>query len=109
MTIAKAYAIMNYLTFREVFMNKGEFIKAIAAKAEITDKDAAKAFEAVTAVITETLKSGDKIQLAGFGTFEIKEKPEREGINPATNEKITIKASKAPSLKFGKAYKDLFN
>lgn len=90
-------------------MNKGEFIKAIAAKAEITDKDAAKAFEAVTTVITETLKSGDKIQLAGFGTFEIKEKPEREGINPATNEKITIKASKAPSLKFGKAYKDLFN
>ena len=90
-------------------MNKGEFIKAIAAKAEITDKDAAKAFEAVTAVITETLKSGDKIQLAGFGTFEIKEKPEREGINPPTNEKIPIKASKAPSLKFGKAYKDLFN
>ena len=90
-------------------MNKGEFIKAIAAKAEITDKDAAKAFEAVTAVITETLKSGDKIQLAGFGTFEIKEKPEREGINPLTKEKIKIAASKTPVVKFGKAFKDKFN
>ena len=90
-------------------MNKGEFIKAIAEKAEVTDKEAAVVFDAVTAVITETLKGGDKIQLAGFGTFELKDKPEREGINPATGEKVTIKASKAPALKFGKTYKDLFN
>ena len=90
-------------------MNKGEFIKAIAAKAEVTDKDAAKAFDALTEVVKETLLGGDKIQLAGFGTFELKEKPERDGINPLTGEKVTIKASKAPSLRFGKAYKDMFN
>ena len=90
-------------------MNKGEFIKAIAAKAEVSDKEAAKVYEALTEVLTETLKSGDKVQLVGLGTFELKEKPEREGINPATGEKVTIKASKAPSLKFGKSYKDLFN
>ena len=75
-------------------MNKGEFIKAIDALAE---------------VVKETLLGGDKIQLAGFGTFELKEKPERDGINPLTGEKVTIKASKAPSLRFGKAYKDMFN
>ena len=90
-------------------MNKGEFIKAIAAKAEVTDKDAAKAFDALAEVVEETLLGGDKIQLAGFGTFELKEKPERDGINPLTGEKVTIKASKAPSLRFGKAYKDMFN
>ena len=90
-------------------MNKGEFIKAIAAKAEVTGKDAAKAFDALAEVVKETLLGGDKIQLAGFGTFELKEKPERDGINPLTGEKVTIKASKAPSLRFGKAYKDMFN
>ena len=90
-------------------MNKGEFIKPIAEKAGITDKDAGKAFDAMTAVVADALKEGDKIQLAGFGTFELKTKPERDGINPLTGEKDKIKASKAPSLKFGKAYKDLFN
>ncbi len=90
-------------------MNKGEFIKAIAAKAEVTDKDAAKTFDAIAEVVKETLLGGDKIQLAGFGTFELKEKPEREGVNPFNGEKVTIKASKAPSLRFGKSYKDMFN
>ncbi len=90
-------------------MNKGEFIKAIAAKAGVTDKDAAKTFDALAEVVKETLLGGDKIQLAGFGTFELKEKPEREGINPLTGAKVTIKASKAPSLRFGKSYKDMFN
>lgn len=90
-------------------MNKGEFIKAIAGKAGATEKETAKVYDAMTEVIAEALKAGDKIQLVGFGTFELKDKPEREGINPATGEKVTIKASKAPSLKFGQSYKDLFN
>lgn len=90
-------------------MNKGEFVKAVAKKAEVTEKEAAKVFEALTEVVTETLKAGDKIQLAGFGTFELKDKPAREAINPATGAKVQVAASKAPALKFGKAYKDSFN
>ena len=90
-------------------MNKGEFIKAVADKADMTVKEATVAYDAFVATITEALKEGDKIQLVGFGSFELKEKGEREGINPQTKEKVTIPASKAPVLKFGKAYKDLFN
>ena len=90
-------------------MNKGEFIKAVAEKADLTVKEATVAYDAVVATITDALKAGEKVQLVGFGSFELKEKPAREGINPQTKEKVTIKASKAPVLKFGKAYKDLFN
>lgn len=89
-------------------MNKNELIRAIANKAGITLKDASAALDSVIGAITDGLKAGEKIQISGFGTFEIKEKDERDGINPKTGEKIKIAASKSPVFKFGKAYKDLF-
>lgn len=89
-------------------MNKNELVRAIANDAGITLKDAGVALDSVVAAITEGLKKGEKIQISGFGTFEIKEKPAREGINPKTGAKIKIAASKVPSFKFGKAYKDSF-
>lgn len=90
-------------------MNKGEFIKAVAERADLSVKEATVAFDAVVATITDALKNGEKISLVGFGSFELKSKAAREGINPQTKEKVSIPASKAPVLKFGKAYKDLFN
>ncbi len=90
-------------------MNKGEFVKAVAEKADLSIKQAGDAYEAMTSIIADTLKSGDKVQLAGFGTFELRSRSAREGINPATGEKLTIAACKAPALKFGKAYRDIFN
>ena len=90
-------------------MNKGEFIKAFAAKADISQKDAAVCYDAFVGTITEALKKGEKVQLTGFANFEVKSKPAREGINPRTNEKIKIPASKAPAAKFSKAYKDALN
>lgn len=90
-------------------MNKGEFIKAMAEKAQLTVKEANVAYDAFVGALTDALKNGEKVQLVGFGTFEVREKAAREGINPQTKEKVTISASKAPALKFGKAYKDLFN
>ncbi len=90
-------------------MNKAEFIKAIAQKAGISLSDATAAVDAYTAVVTETLKAGDKVAIANFGSYEIKEKPERQGFNPITKQPITIAASKVPTLKFGKAFKDMFN
>ncbi len=90
-------------------MNKGEFIKAMADRASLTVKEAGVAYDAFVGAVTDALKQGDKVQLVGFGTFEVREKAAREGINPQTKEKVKIAASKAPVLKFGKAYKDLFN
>lgn len=90
-------------------MNKGELIKAIAEKAGFTQKDAATAYEAFLSSVTDALKAGDKVQLVGFGTFEVKEIPAKTGINPQTKEKVEIAACKKPVLKFGKAYKDIFN
>lgn len=90
-------------------MNKGEFIKAMADNAQLTIKEANVAYDAFVGALTDALKNGEKVQLVGFGTFEVREKAAREGINPQTKEKVTIAASKAPALKFGKAYKDLFN
>lgn len=90
-------------------MNKGELIKAVAAKAGFTNKDAALAYEALVEVITETLQKGEKVQLVGLGTIEVKEVPAKTGINPQTKEKVEIAACKKPVMKFGKAYKDLFN
>ena len=89
-------------------MNKNELVRAIANNAGITLKDAGVALDSVVASITEGLKNGEKIQISGFGTFEIKDKPAREGVNPKTGEKIKIAASKIPVFKFGKAYKDSF-
>lgn len=90
-------------------MNKNELVRAIANKARITLKDASVALDGVLDAITDGLNAGEKIQISGFGTFEIKEKPAREGINPKTQEKISIPATKIPTFKFGKAYKDSFN
>lgn len=87
-------------------MNKVELIAAVAAKAGLTKKDADKAVAAFTDAIVEALVKGEKVQLVGFGTFEVRERAAREGVNPATKEKITIAASKQPAFKAGKAFKD---
>ena len=90
-------------------MNKTELIAAIAEKTELSKKDAEKAVKAFTDVVSEELKKGEKIQLVGFGTFEVIERAAREGRNPLTGEKMQIKASNAPKFKAGKALKDAVN
>ena len=90
-------------------MNKTEFIAAVAEKAEISKKDSEKALKAFVDVVTEQLKAGDKVQLVGFGTFEVSERAAREGRNPQTGETMEIKASKTPKFKAGKALKDMMN
>lgn len=90
-------------------MNKNEFIRKYADKQGVTIKDAEQSFNALIETLTDCLKSGEYVHISGFATFEIKEKAEREGVNPKTNEKITIKACKAPAVKFSKAFKDSFN
>lgn len=90
-------------------MNKTELVTAIADKAELSKKDSEKALKAFIDVITEELVKGEKIQLVGFGTFEVSERPARTGRNPRTKQTIEIPASKAPKFKAGKALKDLIN
>ncbi len=90
-------------------MNKAELVTAMAERAEISKKDAEAALKAFTDVIAEELKKGEKIQLVGFGTFEVSERAERVGRNPQTREEMTIPASKAPKFKAGKALKDMIN
>ena len=90
-------------------MNKTEFIKALASKANLSLKDAQASVDVFIEVIAYALKEGDKVAIAGLGTFELKEKAERKGINPLTKEDITIPASKSPSLKVGRLFKDRFN
>ena len=80
-------------------MNKAELISAVAEKSELTKKDAEKAVNALVSVITEALAANEKVQLVGFGTFEVRERAARKGRNPQTKEEITIPASKAPDLK----------
>ena len=90
-------------------MNKTELIAAIAEKTELSKKDAEKALKAFTEVVEEELKKGEKIQLVGFGTFEVSERAAREGRNPQTGETMQIAASKSPKFKAGKALKDAIN
>ena len=90
-------------------MNKTELIAAVAEKAEISKKDAEKAVKAFTDVVSEELVNGGKIQLVGFGTFEVSERPAREGRNPRTGETMTSAATKTPKFKVGKALKDMVN
>lgn len=90
-------------------MNKTEFIAAVAEKAEISKKDSEKALKAFVDVVTEQLKAGDKVQLVGFGTFEVSERAAREGRNPQTGKTMTIASCKAPKFKAGKALKDAIN
>lgn len=87
-------------------MNKTELIAAIAEKANLSKKDADAAVSAFVSTVIDTLKVDDKIQLVGFGTFEVRNRPERTGRNPQTKETITIPASKVPAFKAGKAFKD---
>ena len=90
-------------------MNKTELVAAVAQKAELSKKDAEKAVAAVTAAITDALCAGDKVQLVGFGTFEVSERAAREGRNPKSGEVMNIPASKTPKFKAGKALKDMVN
>ncbi len=90
-------------------MNRMELVAAIAEKSELSKKDAEKALKAFTDVVAEELKKGEKIQLVGFGTFEVSERAAREGRNPQTGETMTIAASKSPKFKAGKALKDALN
>ena len=87
-------------------MNKTELVAAIAEKTELSKKDAEKALKAFTDVVAEELKKGEKVQLVGFGTFEVAEREAREGRNPRTGETMTIAASKSPKFKAGKVLKD---
>ena len=90
-------------------MKRMELVAEIAEQTELSKKDAEKALKAFTDVVTEELKKGGKIQLVGFGTFEVSERAAREGRNPQTGKSMTIAASKAPRFKAGKALKDALN
>ena len=90
-------------------MNKAELIAAIAAKTGDTKKGAEASLDAFVDVITESLTKGEKVQLVGFGSFEVRKRAARKGRNPQTKEEIKIPASKAPVFKAGKALKDLVN
>ena len=90
-------------------MNKTELIAAVAENAEISKKDAEKAVKAVFDVITEAMKNDDKVQVVGFGTFEVSQRSAREGRNPQTGETMQISACRAPKFKAGKALKDALN
>lgn len=87
-------------------MTKAELISAVAEKSELTKKDSDKAVTAVIDAITEALVKGDKVSLVGFGTFEVKDRAARKGINPRTKEPMPIPASKLPAFKAGKALKE---
>lgn len=87
-------------------MNKTELIKVVADKAELTQKDAATATQAVLDAITNTLANEEKVQIFGFGTFEVRERSARTGRNPQTGEEMQIAASKAPAFKAGKELKE---
>ena len=90
-------------------MNKAELIAAIAAKTGETKKSAEETLNAFVSVVTDQLTKGDKVQLVGFGSFEVRKRAARKGRNPQTKEEIKIPASKAPVFKAGKALKDLVN
>ena len=90
-------------------MNKVDLVSAVAKQAELSKKDAGLAVEAVFDAISEALEKGDKVQLIGFGTFDVSERAAREGRNPRTGESMKIAASKAPRFKAGKALKERVN
>ena len=90
-------------------MNKTDLIAAVAAKSELSKKDAEKAVNAFVATVEEALKANEKVSIVGFGAFEAKQRAARKGHNPSTGKEINIPASKAPSFKPGKAFKDALN
>ena len=90
-------------------MNKTELVAAMTEKAELSKKDAESALKAFVDVVTDELKKGEKVQLVGFGSFEVAERAAREGINPLTKQPMSIPASKAPKFKAGRGLKDAVN
>ena len=90
-------------------MNKGEFIKAVAENANCTQKDAGIVFDAVLDTIVKVLKKGEKIQIPGFGSFELVKKAATTKLNPLTKKKVKVAACLVPKLKFGKSFKAVFN
>ena len=90
-------------------MNKTELVAAVAEQGEVSKKDAEKVLKAFVDVVTEELKKGEKVQLVGFGTFEVSERAAREGRNPQTGMTMKIDSCKAPKFKAGKALKDAVN
>ena len=90
-------------------MNKTELISAMSEKSELTKVDTEKTLKAFIDTVTEELKNGGKVQLIGFGSFEVAERAERQGRNPKTGEAITIPASKSPKFKAGRSLKDIVN
>ena len=109
MPAEKENFINNIHFFKREIMNKTDLIDKIAAGAGLTKADAKKALDATTAAIKDALAAGDKIQLVGFGTFSVNEKPAREGINPATKQKIKIAAKKVAKFKAGAELADAVN
>jgi DNA-binding protein HU-beta len=92
-----------------MYMNKTELVESVVEKTGLRKKDCDKLVAAFTDAIAETLAKGDKVQIAGFGTFEVRERPAREGRNPQTGEALKIAASKAPAFKAGKPFKEMLN
>lgn len=90
-------------------MNKTELVAAMAEQAELSKKDAEKALKAFVDVVTDELKKGEKVQLVGFGSFEVTKRAAREGINPLTGKRMSIAAANVPKFKAGKALKDVVN
>lgn len=90
-------------------MNKTELVAAMAEKSELSKKDTESALKAFVEVVTDELAKGEKVQLVGFGTFEVSERAAREGINPLTKKPMSIPASKAPKFKAGRGLKDAVN
>jgi DNA-binding protein HU-beta len=90
-------------------MNKAELVQAVADATDMNKAEAGRALDAVVEAITNALKRNDTVSLVGFGTFGVKERPERQGRNPQTGDSITIKAAKMPAFKPGKALKDAVN
>ncbi|MDD3402322.1 MAG: HU family DNA-binding protein [Hespellia sp.] len=99
----------NIIKRRNISMNKTELVAAIAEKAELSKKDSEKALKAFVDVVTAQLKKDDKVQLVGFGTFEVSKRAAREGRNPQTGKTMKIAACSAPKFKAGKALKDAVN
>ena len=100
---------MNFNLKGNIIMTKTDLVNVVAAEAQLAKKDAEAAVSAVFAAITNALKEGDKVQLIGFGTFEVKERGARTGRNPQTGAAIEIAASKHPAFTAGKAFKDAIN
>lgn len=90
-------------------MTKAELINSVAEKGDFTKKDAEKAVKAFIDAVSEALENGDKVQIVGFGTFEVRERAEKETINPRTKEKQLQPAHKVPAFKAGKGLKDIVN